>query len=136
MSRRIARRHACNLIFQIEFHTDFNLDEIFQLYLDNIEEISDIDKTFIYKEFSGVYQNLEKIDNIIEENLDGGIMYRLNKTDLAILRLAIYEIYFDKDIPDSVSINEAVELAKEFSVGDSPSFVNGVLGNVIRSLEV
>ena len=61
-------------------------------------------------------------------------MDRISKTDLAILRLAVYEILYRDDIPYKVSVNEAVELAKLFSDDSSPSFINGVLAGVINEL--
>lgn len=70
----------------------------------------------------------KKIDQVISDCAPKWPLEKINKTDLAILRLAIYELYFDKKIPAKVAINEAVELAKEFGSESSPGFVNGVLG--------
>jgi len=82
-----------------------------------------------------VIKKLDKIDQIINDSAPKWPLEKINKTDLAILRLAIYELLFDKKIPDKVSIDEAIELAKEFGSESSPGFVNGALGaafNIIK----
>ena len=74
--------------------------------------------------------HLTEIDEKINNITDGWKTSRMGKVDLAIIRLAVYEILFDEDVPTSVAINEAVELAKQFGTDDSPSFVNGVLAKI------
>lgn len=136
MSRRSSRNHAFALVFQLGFYNELNVDEIIQNYFEQkrIGKITEEDREFIYTEFSGTYQNLEKIDNVISNNLKGWTMNRLNKVDLAILRLALYEIMYADDIPKSVSVNEAIELCKEYSSDDAPGFINGVLGIIAKEL--
>ena len=73
---------------------------------------------------------MPEIDRILNENAKGWKTSRMNKVDLTILRLAVYELKWDDEIPVGVAINEAVELAKRFGGDDSPAFVNGVLGRV------
>ncbi|WP_250227643.1 transcription antitermination factor NusB [Anaeropeptidivorans aminofermentans] len=133
MSRRTARKHAFSLVYQLEFYTDIEPDKILNEYGKD-HELTDGDRAFIYQEISGVIQNINKIDIYITENLKGWKMDRLNTVDIAILRLAIYEILFAEDIPYSVSVNEAVELAKIYSSEEAPSFINGVLGSVVKSV--
>lgn len=87
---------------------------------ENLEYITDV----LY----GVHRNKEKIDRAIEKYSKGWKLSRISKVDLSILRLAIYEIVFRDDIPLNVSINEAVELAKNYSGEESGAFVNGILG--------
>ncbi len=70
---------------------------------------------------------LPEIDNLLNEKTTGWKTGRMNKVDLSILRLAVYEILWDEDVPQGVAINEAVELAKRFSSEEGPAFVNGVL---------
>ena len=74
---------------------------------------------------------LEDIDAIINEVSTGWKTSRMSKVDLTIIRLAVYEIKFDEDVPASVAINEAVEISKVFGGDDSPSFVNGILAKVV-----
>ena len=71
--------------------------------------------------------NKDRIDQEIVKHLRGWTLERLSKVDLAILRLATYEILFEDEIPQNVSINEAVELSKRYSEDDSRKFINGVL---------
>lgn len=122
------------MIFQLEFLKDTDKDVIFESYVENHGEKL-ADSKFIYEEFSGVYQNIEKIDEIISETLKAWTTDRLNKADLAILRLAVYEIIYNDEIPSSVAINEAVELAKTYCEDDSPGFINAILGAVLKGLD-
>ena len=79
---------------------------------------------------------MNTLDNTISENLKSGWKTdRLSKVSLAILRLALYEIVYIDDIPDRVSVNEAVELAKQYDVDEAPSFINGVLSGVLKNRE-
>jgi len=144
MSRRTARKHAFFLIFQFEFHNEFDCERQTELYLANNENIpeehdkpviSSDDLKFINTEINGTYGNLTKIDSVISENLSGWEIDRINKIDLAILRLAVYEMVFEEKIPLNVSINEAVELAKAYGTDDSYQFVNGVLASVYQLMQ-
>ena len=74
------------------------------------------------------------LDNIIKENLEGCWNYnRIAKIDLAILRVAVNEIYYLDDIPESVAINEAIEIANKYSTDASYKFINGILGTIVRA---
>lgn len=81
---------------------------------------------------SGVEKNIEIIDNLIKKYTPSWPLERLNLTDKNILRLAIYEMLFRPDIPEIVSINEAIELAKLYGTDDSPAFINGVLDSIYK----
>jgi len=86
--------------------------------------------------FTGTLEHIDEIDRWIEQTSIDWQVNRLPLTDKAILRLAIFEMLFVQDVPVSVSIDEAVELAKDFGGADkSPSFINGVLGRIAASLE-
>ena len=74
--------------------------------------------------------NLPEIDKRIEETANSWKISRMGKVDLTVLRLAVYEMEFDEDVPVGVAINEAVELAKKFGGDDSPAFINGILGKI------
>ena len=84
------------------------------------------------QKFYAVAEHQEEIDKKIEEKSNGWSLKRLAKADVTALRLAIYEILYDEDVPAGVAVNEAVELAKRFGTDKSPSYVNGVLGSVVR----
>ena len=80
----------------------------------------------------GVSENLEFIDNIIKKYTPSWPIERMNITDRNILRLGVFEMFFRPDIPEVVSINEAVELAKLYGTDDSPAFINGVLDSIYK----
>ena len=128
MSRTSVRRHAFKLIFMFEFlHSD--IGNMFNVYVSNfLKESNEYEKGIIYDELNGVCENLEEIDGIINENSKWAFN-RLNKIDLALLRLAIYELYYEKNkIP--VVINEIVNLANRYGSEKSPGFVNGMLAKI------
>ena len=81
-------------------------------------------------------ENLSVIDDIIESNLNKWSMDRLFKIDLSILRVAVFELLYNKDTAKEIVINEAVEIAKKFGTEESPKFVNGILGSLIRSEKI
>ena len=121
------------LIFQIEFFENFDSDVAIKEYyesFEDLEETESVDTEFVSKEFYGVIEHKEKIDGVINESTSGWHVSRLSKTDLAILRLGIYEMLYNENVPVGVAINEAVELAKAFSSDDSPSFINGILSKI------
>lgn len=134
MSRRTARKHIFNLIFQSEFNKEVNSAELMKTYSVEYKDYNSVDAEFIKTEYDGVFANIDNIDDTINKSAKGWSVSRLSKVDLAILRLAVYEILYS-DIPDKVSVNEAVELAKEFGEDKSPAFINGVLGSVVRNKE-
>ncbi len=88
-----------------------------------------------FQHIETIIDNLKPIDKILQEAAPEWPLTKINKIDLAILRLATYEILYQPDIPVKVSIDEAVELAKEFGSESSPAFVNGVLGTITRQQE-
>ena len=136
MSRKVARELAFKIIFAENFQNEeINPEDIVNALLKETEKMDEItkeDMTYINEITHGVYSNLSTLDTQIEKHLKGWTMDRICKTDLAILRLAIYEIMYREDIPDKVSVNEAVELAKLFSEDSSPSFINGVLAGILN----
>ena len=133
MSRRNARKHIFNLVFQTEFNNDTDIDESVSTYIAEYSDFKEDEKEFVLNEYRGINENLKEIDDCIDSFASGWSISRLAKTDLAILRIAVYEILFSDDVPDKVAVNEAVELAKLFSSDKAPAFVNGVLSKVIKS---
>lgn len=130
MTRKIAREEAFILIFEKAFN-DSSVEEILELAKEVRElEVDD----YINKVFSGVFEKIEEIDALISENAVGWRIERISKTALSVLRLAIFEIKFMDDIPDAVSINEAVELCKKYATKEDASFVNGILSTVLKKL--
>lgn len=108
------------------------MSEQIELYLDNLEELSEKDRAYIENKYRSVVEKVEEIDELLNANATGWKTARMNKVDLTILRLATYELKWDEDVPVGVAINEAVELAKKYSSEEGPSFVNGVLGKLVN----
>ena len=128
MTRRQAREEAFILIFEKQFN-DSPLEDILELAVE-VRSISPDD--YIKDVFFGVYDNVSKIDGIISDNARGWSIGRLSKTALAVLRLSIYEILYKNDIPNAVSINEAVEILKKYATEQDAAYVNGILSSVIK----
>ncbi|MBC5688007.1 transcription antitermination factor NusB [Mediterraneibacter sp. NSJ-55] len=130
MVRTKLREHIFKMLFQIEFNKPEDMPEHVILYFDSLPDAKEKDREYIQKKYEAVVGRVPEIDRILNEKTKGWKTSRMNKVDLTILRLAVYEILWDDDIPTSVAINEAVELAKRFSGEDGPSFVNGVLAKL------
>ena len=129
MSRRLARESCFKLMFEYEFLKERN-DISLLAYLEN-EDLTEYDKQFIESEYDELIQKNEELEHIISKYLKDYTLSRIFKVDLAILKIAIYEMLFSKQsTPSGVVINEAVELAKKYSTDKSYSFVNGVLASV------
>ena len=127
MKRTQQREQAFFLIFETMFTADQENDAL-TIYEENREPVGDYAKAL----FEGVCANTETLDDVIASYLNGWKINRIAKINLAILRLAAYEILYVDDTPDSVAINEAVELAKKYASAEDAAFINGVLGSVVR----
>lgn len=127
MGRREQREQIFKLVFQLEFNDKKDMPEQMKLYLEQEEIQSEKDCTYISEKFEKIQDKLFEIDTLINEQAIGWKTDRMGKVELAIIRLAVYEIKYDDSVPTSVAINEAVELAKKFGQDESSSFVNGVL---------
>ena len=133
MTRSQAREHIFKLLYEMQFkQEETDVEEVVFTYLENFpeENVSDNDKAFILSEVKGVCQTKESLDEEIAGAVKGWSLGRISKVDLAILRLAVYEIRCVPENPVSVSINEAVELAKKYSQSAARSFINGILGSI------
>lgn len=132
MGRREQREQIFKLVFQLEFNDVAEMPEQMKLYLEQEEIQSDKDYTYISDKFEKIQDKINEMDAFIDAQTVGWSTERMGKVDLAILRLAVYEMKYDDTVPVSVAINEAVELAKKFGQDESPSFVNGVLGKISK----
>lgn len=129
VTRREAREQAFVIIFEKSIN-HLSVDEI----LENAKDAREFkENEYILKTVNGVFDNLTEIDSLISENLKGWTLSRISKVCLAVMRLCVYEMKYLDDVPDSVSINEAVELCRKFATEDETSYVNGVLGTVART---
>lgn len=130
MKRSEMREHIFRIIFQMEFADTEERNEKITLYLESLKDISNKEFTYIKKKTEDIFMRIEEIDAMIESISTGWKINRLGKAELAILRVAVYEMKYDDDIPEKVAINEAVELAKHYGNEQSPKFVNGVLAKL------
>ena len=128
MSRRILREQLFKLLFRIEFNDREEMQEQCAFFFDDIDNpIEEKDMEVIQRKFDLILNKIAEIDEQINATAKGWTTDRMGKVDLTIIRLAVYEILYDDDVPTGVAINEAVELAKKFGRDESYSFVNGVL---------
>ena len=130
--RRDGRETAVQFLFSKDIKNDSHSED-----LDNFFSISTAKKgakKFALELVNGITEKIEKIDEIIQSNVDNFEINRLSTIDRNVLRLAIYEMYYQDDIPAAVCINEAIEISKRFGTEESGSFVNGVLDKVKESI--
>ena len=148
MSRRDSREAAVKIIFQNTFtdarlfvskddldsdlKENIDIEKMISTYTESLneEESKSVDERYIKSVLEGIVEKVVSIDEYIAKYSKDWSIERMSKIDLAILRVAIYEVLYKDDIPSSVSINEAVELAKKYSHEDASSFINGILGSV------
>lgn len=127
LERTRARRQALQILYQREITEQ----EVSQILAEGSYSEEDGELSEYCRELAiGAERNAEVIDAEIEATSQHWSLMRMPYVDRNILRLAVYEILFEPDVPDSVAINEAVEMAKAYGTDDSPKFVNGVLGKI------
>lgn len=132
MNRTAIREHAFKLIYSLEIQKQEEKQEAIELYIESNELKDEKAKTYIEEAIFGIEKNKKEIVQLIETNLKSDWrIERISKVDLAILKLAIYELKYT-EVPFKVVINEAVELAKKYGEEASKNFVNGVLASVIK----
>ena len=133
MGRSELREHIFRILFRIEIQPKEEMEEQLALYLEELESAKDTEKEYIRTKYAAIAEKVGMIDEKINASVTGWKTSRMGKVDLTILRLAVYEIEWDEEVPQGVAINEAVELAKRYGGEESPSFINGVLGKIVNS---
>lgn len=132
MTRSEMREHVFKLIFRVPFHDKNELREQIDYYFDGLPDVNEKDYEYIKNKALLVCELSDDIDEKINLVSEGWPVDRIGKAELAIMRLAVYEMLYDDDIPVNVAINEAVELAKSYGSDDNAaSFVNGVLAKLV-----
>ena len=131
MTRREIRENIFKVLFSVDFHEEESLQEQLDLYIEDLEDIKDADIFYISKKCKDIFSKITEIDEAINASTKGWKTTRMSKPDLTIIRLAVYEMKYEDSIPNKVAINEAVELAKQYGIDNSASFVNGVLAKFI-----
>lgn len=132
MNRSEAREQAFKLLYSTEIQGRETSEEQIDLYLENNDILEKKTREYIIDVINGIKQNEEEINKLITDNLKKDWqLERIPKINIALLKLAIYEIIY-KEIPYKVAINEVVELAKKYSEDNAPTFINGILASVIK----
>ena len=130
MKRTEQREHIFKLIFGADFNEESEQGTQTELYLEQIEGATEKDMQYISQKAQKIIEKIDEIDAAINEVSEGWKTRRMGKVDLTLIRLAVYEMKWDEDVPTGVAINEAVNLAKKYSSEDGASFVNGVLAKL------
>jgi N utilization substance protein B len=131
MRRRKAREYALQLLFQLDFTGKSYTFQARDDFWADKNESGDV-RDFAEGLVKGTVEHIEEIDKLIEKVTENWAMKRMAAVDRNILRFAAYEIFFRKDIPSAVTINEALEIAKKYSSSESASFLNGVLDKLAQ----
>lgn len=132
MTRRELREHIFKLLFFVEFHPEDEMPEQLALYFEELGDVKEKDQKYMQEKYERVKEALPEIDASLANVAKGWKPERMGKAELAILRLAVYEMKYDEDIPTGVAINEAVELGKTFGGDDSSAFINGILAKLVE----
>lgn len=143
MKRSQIREQIFKLLFRVEFNKTEDMPEQIELFMESptldIDEddykkvsLTEEEESYIVSKYSDIMAHISEIDAAISDTAKGWTSDRIGKVELTILRLAIYEIKFDDDIPDSVAIDQAVELSKRFGRDESYSFINGILATFVK----
>ena len=133
MTRREIRENIFKLVFCGEFHTSDELQVQVDAYFEALPDATEEERAYMTQKFNGIKDRITEIDAKINEVAKGWKTGRMGKAELAILRLAVYEMLYDEEVPVKVAINEAVELAKTFGGDDSAAFVNGILAKLVKT---
>ncbi len=131
MRRTEARELFMQLLFQMEVQNDYSQEIKTRFVQEHMKDSNQLE--YFNRLFDATAGNLPTIDGKLEACSDNWKISRMAKVDLAILRLSTAEILYLEDVPDSASINEAVDMAKKFGGDDSGKFINGILGKIVRS---
>lgn len=130
MKRSKARELLMQMIFEMEIQKDFSKEKM-EAFL-AINEVEAGEDSYFVESFKAIVENLSEIDELISKYSRKWTIATMAKVDLSILRVAIAELYYSKAAPESVAINEAVELGKKFGGENSGKFINGILGSVVK----
>ncbi|MBO5452395.1 MAG: transcription antitermination factor NusB [Clostridia bacterium] len=131
MGRKEARNAAFTVLYQTEIQKCPASEVLEMYYREN--KVGTKDKEYINDVVEGTIKNIEQIDSFISKGSKSWSLSRISKIDKAALRLALYEIFYREDIPDSISIFEAVELVKQYDSEEAGGFVNGILRGILRT---
>ena len=141
MKRHDLREQVFKLLFRVEFNKPEDMPEQFELFCngfgaeDDNDPLKVKDKELVSSRCDLIREKITEIDELINANTEGWDTGRIGKVELAVLRVAVYEMKFDPDVPVNVAIDEAVEIAKKYGQENSGAFVNAILGKIAKSNE-
>ena len=130
MLRSQVREEIFKILFRFPFVETAEMEEQIDFSMEELEGKSEDNKVYIRNKVNGILGHMDSLDGYITDCCEGWNLNRIGKAELAIMRIAVYEILFEKDVPNKVAINEAVELCKQYCDEDAKGFVNAVLGKV------
>ena len=133
MGRHEQREQLFKLLFRVEFNSLEDMPEQIKLFFQD-EEIEYTEKAMnaISEKYEKIQEKLPEIDKLLDEKVEGWNTSRMGKVELTVLRIAVYEMVFDDDVPTTVAINEAIEIAKVYGQETSGGFVNAVLAKFVN----
>lgn len=127
MTRRELRENTFKMLFRLEFHDESEMTEQIELYTEELFHLSEEDSAYLRNKCSDIIAHVSELDDAVNQVSKGWKTTRMGKVDLTLIRLAVYEIRYEEEIPFKVAVNEAIELAKKYGTDSSPAFVNGIL---------
>lgn len=127
MTRREIRENVFKMLFRAEFHEADEMNQQVSLFEEELLEAKEEELAYMTGKSNEILSRIPEIDKAVNEVSEGWKTSRMGKVDLSIIRLAVYEIKYEEEIPTKVAINEAVELAKKYGTDSSSAFVNGIL---------
>lgn len=133
MGRHEQREQLFKLLFRVEFNSLDDMPEQVRLFFEDDEiEYTEAAMEAIEAKYAKIQEKLSEIDTLLNEKAEGWNVSRMGKVELAVLRIAVFEILYDEDIPNTVAINEAIEIAKKYGQEASGGFVNAILAKFVN----
>lgn len=133
MGRHEQREQLFKLLFRVEFNSLDDMPEQVRLFFEDDEiEYTEAAMEAIEAKYGKIQEKLSEIDSLLNEKAEGWNVSRMGKVELAVLRIAVFEILYDEDIPNTVAINEAIEIAKKYGQEASGGFVNAILAKFVN----
>lgn len=133
MGRHEQREQLFKLLFRVEFNSLDDMPEQIRLFFEDDEiEYTEAAMEAIEAKYGKIQEKLSEIDSLLNEKAEGWNVSRMGKVELAVLRIAVFEILYDEDIPNTVAINEAIEIAKKYGQEASGGFVNAILAKFVN----
>jgi len=133
MGRHEQREQLFKLLFRVEFNTPNEMPEQVKLFFQDDEiEYTEMVMESIESRFASIQEKLPQIDAMLNEKAEGWNVERMGKVELTVLRIAVYEMLYDDEIPETVAINEAIEISKKYGQAASGGFVNAVLAKFVK----